>query len=74
MRVSNQEIEEHERTHTPFRSLCKYCVRVRANNAQLRRMKTTEEEEWSKVSMVSIDYFFMSQADEETNIIPYSLQ
>ena len=45
VKVSRKEREEHERTHTPFRSWCKYCVRGRATNAQHRKKKEEEEEE-----------------------------
>ena len=43
-RPSKQEIEEHELTHTPFRSWCKFCVKGRANNNPHRRRNKEDEE------------------------------
>ena len=43
-RVSRREREEHNLTHTPFRSWCDHCVRGRGMKLA-HRAKTTEEKE-----------------------------
>ena len=65
MRVTKEEREKHERTHTPFRSWCRCCVLGRAMNTAHRADKSTEEEKEMKVPRISIDYFYMSKEDEE---------
>ena len=37
--VSKSEREEHELTHTPYRSWCEHCVRCRGRNVQHRKRK-----------------------------------
>ena len=70
-RVSKAEREAHERTHTPFRTWCKYCMRGRGQNQHHRTNK--EEEETGKVPRVSLDYMFMSQEDEKASKNPVIL-
>ena len=36
------EVEEHEKTHLPFRSWCRHCVRGKGKQAQHRRMTQQE--------------------------------
>ena len=62
-RVTKEEREDHERTHTPFRAWCKYCVRGRGQNIPHLRSKQKYEE--IKVPRVSMDYFFMSKQYEK---------
>ena len=66
-RVSKEEQEEHERTHTPYRSWCEFCVKGRGRKMAHRAMTEEEKEEEarSRVPRVSLDYFYMSQADED---------
>ena len=66
--VSKVEREEHELTHTPYRSWCDHCVRCRGRNTQHR--KAGKEEKKSDVSRVAFDYFFMSHQDETANEHP----
>ena len=65
MRVTRAEREIHERTHTPFRSWCRYCAMGRAMNTAHRTNNDSEDDEKLKVSRIRMDYFFMSQRDEE---------
>lgn len=67
-RVSKEEREVHELTHTPYRAWCRHCVRARGRNAPHR----TREEDRKKggVPKVSMDYFFMSQVDEQAHKNP----
>ena len=60
------EREQHEATHMPFRSWCRHCVRGRGRNSpHWKRMAAYEEaKEAGQVPKVSMDYHFMSQADE----------
>ena len=61
LRVSQRERDEHELTHTPYRSWCQYCVRGRGRNAAHRKMV---EQDAAAVPRVSMDYFYISTADE----------
>ena len=70
-RVSAKEREMHELTHTPFRNWCKYCMRGRSIKKAHRRQKDEEEE--SKIPRISMDYFYMSQKDEEAKEKPVLL-
>ena len=65
MRVTKIMRDIHERTHTPFRSWCRYCVMGRAMNTAHKKNHDSEEEERSKVPRISMDYFYMSKEDEE---------
>ena len=61
-RVSREEREAHEITHTPYRSWCPHCVRGRGRNTPHR----LRSDDWkhSGIPKVSMDYVFMSVADE----------
>ncbi len=67
MKVSKEEREEHERTHTPYRAWCPVCVRARGRATPHMKSKEAEEEAVPKISM---DYFFMSSKDEEAKENP----
>ena len=55
---TQQEIEDHNVNHLPFRSWCKHCVRGRSK-AHAHR---SNESRISDVPIVSIDYMFMNQS------------
>ena len=63
-KVSKKEKEEHCLTHTPFKPWCRYCVRGRGKNMQHRKKKQEDKEE-EVIPRISMDYHFLSQADEE---------
>ena len=67
-RVSQAEREEHERTHTPYRAWCPYCVRgwgyKAAHKKQSEAEKKEEEREKRGVPRICMDYFYMSAEDE----------
>ena len=67
-KVTKEMREEHERTHTPFRSWCEVCVKARGIN--MSHKKVREDEELDKVPRVAMDYFFMSQEDEKASKNP----
>ena len=69
-RVSKAEREEHERTHTPYRGWCPYCVKGRGRNTPHMRGQKGKDDPDLKVPRVSMDYFFMSQQDEKANKNP----
>ena len=48
------EVEQHNRTHIPFRSWCKWCVAGRGRGAQHRKAPE------SSVPIVGIDYFYIT--------------
>ena len=69
--VSKAEREEHEKTHTPYRSWCKWCVWARSRNFPHKKKKAADEEDEHRgVPRVAMDYFFMSQEDEEASKNP----
>jgi len=53
---TRDEVEDHERTHCPFKAWCKHCVRGRGRNLQHKRAKRErEDQEDGKVARVSMD-------------------
>ena len=66
-RVTKEEVEEHEVTHTPYRAWCRYCVRGRGRNAPHARGKDGKD---TKTPRISLDYFFMSSVDEAASSNP----
>ena len=70
--VSKEEREEHEKTHIPFRSWCRACVRGRKRKmAHQRKSEAEKEEERANgVPRVSMDYHFMSKEDEDAKRNP----
>ena len=69
-RVSKEDREMHERTHTPYRAWCPYCVKGRGRNTPHMLSKGKSGEEESRVPRISMDYFFMSEKDEKANVNP----
>ena len=69
-RGSNQERDEHERTHLPFRDRCDICVKARGRRVAHRR---ENEQERGQVPRVSMDYFYMSSKDEQDGKSPLVL-
>ena len=68
LEVSKEEREKHEPTHCPYRSSCKYCVMGRSHKTLHRRKE--KEETRSGIPRISMDYCFMSQADDEAKQYP----
>ena len=67
IRPSDKEVEEHERTHVPFRSWCQHCVR---GKAKAHPHWEVLESEKVGILVISWDYFFMrdeedGEADDE---------
>jgi hypothetical protein len=59
-RPSQEEVDEHNVSHIPFRSWCTCCVKGKAvNQGHMRRTSTSE------VPIVSIDYAFVNENGEE---------
>ena len=52
---SQREIDDHERTHIPFRNWCKHCVFGRAKSTNHEKDKEDEK----GVPKVSKDYMYM---------------
>ena len=67
-RASREEREKHELTHTPYRAWCPYCVRARGRNSPHRTR--SEELKRGGVPRISLDYFFVSRADEAASANP----
>ena len=55
---TQQEREEHEATHLPYRSWCKHCVRGRGRSEAHRELQADRQHSAPHVSM---DYCFMGQ-------------
>ena len=53
---NQKEIEQHERTHIPFRSWCKLCVRGKSKASQHHK---ADMEGVCGISTVSIDYIYV---------------
>ena len=53
---TEEERENHEATHLPFRSWCSHCVRAKAANEP--HMRRTGEDK-HRLPTMSVDYFFM---------------
>ena len=51
---TKEEKEEHEKTHLPFRSWCRHCVRGRGKEEACRKVERTPE-----IPEVHIDFMFM---------------
>ena len=67
-RVSKEEREAHEVTHTPYRSWCPYCVRGRGRNTPHKTQG--EQQRHGDIARVTLDYFFMSSVDEAASKNP----
>jgi len=57
IRPSQDEVDEHERTHMPFRSWCKHCVFGKAKNDPHRKHAAQD----ATVPCISIDYMYMHE-------------
>ena len=64
------EREEHERTHCPYRSWCKHCVKSRARNAPRRQATAEDPLKEANVPRICMGYFFMSREDEAASKNP----
>ena len=62
------EREEHEITHTPYRSWCRYCVQGRGRRSPHRSQDPLTRS--NGVPKISLDYFFLSEADQEASANP----
>ena len=69
-KVSTEEREKHELTHTPFRSWCKFCVMGRGKNQGHRKVDRENGEEEMAIPRMSMDYFFLSEEDEKASKNP----
>ena len=68
-KVCKEERDLHELIHCRYRSWCKYCVEGRSHKMG-HRIRKPEEKEADAVPRVSMDYFYMSQRDEEAKEKP----
>ena len=53
---SQQEWDDHMRTHIPFRKWCPYCVEGKCVSGAHRRTKKSEEDLAREVPVISVDY------------------
>ena len=51
---STEEVEEHNRTHIPYRSWCQWCVAGRGRGDQHRSSPE------SSIPIVGVDYFYIT--------------
>jgi hypothetical protein len=71
IRVTKEMREEHNKTHCPYRSWCRYCVKGRGMNMSHKSKAHDEKDkEIEAVPRVSMDYFYMSQAGGDANEDP----
>ena len=59
---SQREIEEHELTHTPYRSWCAHCVRARARE-DCHFRSSDDIEEADRVTKFSTDYMLLTEKE-----------
>ena len=62
---SKEEFEEHTKTHSPFRSWCRHCVRGRG-----KEMAHYKAEETSGFHEIHLDFFFMGREHEPGKTVP----
>ena len=62
---SKEEVEEHCKTHLPFRSWCRHCVRGRG-----KEMAHYRQEGESTMNEVHLDFFFMGLENEPGKTVP----
>ena len=62
---TQQERDEHEATHLPYRSWCKHCVRGRGRSEAHKQLQADSSH---TVPHVSMDYCFMGQ--DESKCLP----
>ena len=67
-KVSKEEMEAHNATHTPYRAWCEVCVRARGRNTP--HMTRDEAAKRGGVPRISFDYFFASTVDEKASTNP----
>ena len=60
-KVSKEEVEAHNATHTPYRAWCEVCVRARGRNTP--HMTRDEAAKRGGVPRISFDYFFASRRE-----------
>ena len=68
IRVSKEERDNHERTHTPYRPWCKYCVQGRGKASQHKQNPNKDKDK--EVPRLSMDYFFMSSEGQKAHQNP----
>ncbi len=62
-RPCQEEVDEHNVNHIPFRSWCVHCVKWKAVNQGHQRTAGVSQE--SEVPIVSIDYAFVNEDGED---------
>ena len=61
-RPGQEEVDDHNVNHIPFRSWCTHCVKGKANNQGHSSSASGSNE--SEVPVVSIDYAFVNEDGE----------
>ena len=62
---SKEDVDEHDKTHLPFRSWCRHCVRGRG-----KEMAHHRAEETSGFREINLDFFFMGREHEPGKTVP----
>ena len=68
--VSDEEREEHELTHIPFRVWCPHNVRAQGRNTSHLKNQGINKDRSNAAPRMSMDNFFMSQKDEKASANP----
>ena len=55
---SEEDVRDHMRTHVPFRSWCRHCIKG-AGQAGIHRAQKDAERAEGSVPVVSLDYMWM---------------
>ena len=62
---SQEEWDNHMKSHIPFRRWCPYCVKGRCKSGAHQSLKKTEDEKEKEVPVISFDYMFPKKGDSK---------
>ena len=66
---SQQEWDDHQRTHIPFRKWCPFCVRGKCTTGAHKRGAKSDEEIEKEVHVISMDYMGPKSRDHKADKI-----
>ena len=66
---SQQEWDDHQRTHIPFRKWCPFCVRGKCTTGAHKRGAKSDEEIEKEVLVISMDYMGPKSRDHKADKI-----
>ena len=64
---TKEEMEDHNRTHLPFRDWCPHCIKGKAKTGY--HFRQTRDDDDNQVPVISIDYAFLNDKEDKTKTI-----